>query len=99
MENVPLIALDVYMVQVFGHCNENFLIWAAALEGDLFNTNTMDVSTCSPFSWDGYAAFRSHVLGFEEEHLTGQSEEILLRKTPAQHGPSLGYLSIEWKMN
>lgn len=31
----------------------------------------------------------------EEEHLTGQSEEVLLRKTLAQHNPSLGYLSIE----
>lgn len=98
-ENVPLIALDVYTVEVFGHCHENFLIWAATPGGDLFNTNTMDVSTCSSFSWDGYAASRSHIMDFEEEYLTGKSEEVLLRKTLAQHNPSLGYLSIEWKMN
>lgn len=94
----PSIALDVCTVEIFGHCHEDFLIWAAA-PGDLFNPNAMDVSTCSPFSWEGYAASRSHVMGFEEEYLTGKSEEVLFRKTLAQYDSSLGYLSIEWKMN
>lgn len=38
-------------------------------------------------------------MGFEEEYLTGKSEEVLLRKTLAPHKPRLGYLSTEWKMN
>lgn len=86
------------MVQVFGHRHENFQIRAAAPEGDFFNKIIMDVSICSPFSWDGYAASRSHAIGFKE-HLTGKSKEVLLRKILAQHDPSLGCLSIEWKMN
>lgn len=87
------------MVQVIGHHHEIFLIWAAASEGDLFNTNSMDVSTCSPFSCNWYAAFRSPVMSFEEECPPGKSTDMLLRKTPAEHSPSPGYLSIDWKIN
>lgn len=90
-ESVPLIAIDISMVQVIGHRHEIFLIWAAASEEDLFNTNGMDVSTCSPFSCNWYAAFRSPLTSFEEECPTGKSADMLLRKTPAEHSPSPGY--------
>lgn len=38
-------------------------------------------------------------MGFKE-HLSGKNEEVLpSQETPWQHDPSLGYFSIEWKMN